>query len=312
VISRKVLFVLIAIVALSVGVVLVQLLSQARFTEGNAPSVTPSPLTEESFQFDGLMRTYLLHVPSSYDGKASVPLVIVLHGFPGLAAAKAPNSEAEAAGIAATTGFTEKSDKEGFIVVYPQGIAAQWHVGFGFFKGDVDDVGFINELISRLEQRYAIDPKRIYVVGFSNGAMMAYLVGAELSDKIAAIAPVAGTIGTVMDNTSEQIPEPSQPLSVIVFHGTADTSVPYEGGGYWGFISVTNSVIFWVRHDGCGMTPENETISYGKVIKIIYTGGINGTEVVLYTIIDGTHTWPITPISATDIIWDFFTSHPKK
>jgi polyhydroxybutyrate depolymerase len=286
VISKRVLFILLALVtALTIGVVAITFQPQAT-------------LSNESFKFDGLTRTYLLHVPLSYDGMTPTPLVIVLHGYTGTAA-----------GIEASTKFTAKSDKEGFIVVYPEGLSRRWNVGFGALEFSTDDVGFINELINRLEQKYNIDPNRIYVAGFSNGAMMADLLGAELSERIAAIAPVAGSIGAVMNNILECIPEPLQPVSVIVFHGTADTSVPYEGDRY---LSVAESVAFWVRHDGCSTNPQNETGSDGNVIKSVYTDGTNGTEVVLYTLIGYGHVWPATPINATDIIWDFFISHPKQ
>jgi polyhydroxybutyrate depolymerase len=289
VISRKVLFVLVAsVVVLSVGIVVIQLWPKG-------------PLSKESFQFDGLTRTYFIHVPPSYDGSTPVPLVIVLHGYTGTAE-----------GTAAMTAFTPKSDREGFIVVYPEGLNQRWNVGFGGLKFDTDDVGFINELINRLEQKYEINLSRIYVTGFSNGAMMSYLLGAELSDKIAAIAPVAGSIGSVTNNVLEQIPEPSYPVSAIVFHGTADTSVPYGGDG---FLSVAESIAFWVRNDECSLNPQNETSSNGQVIKSVYAGGAKGTEVVLYTLIDVSHVWPISPtyyIMATDIIWGFFESHPKQ
>jgi polyhydroxybutyrate depolymerase len=285
-ISKKILFVILAfVVVLFISILAIKLWPQAT-------------LSKESFVFDGLTRTYLVHVPSSYDDNVPTPLVLVLHGYTGTAEGMEP-----------LTGFTTKSDKEGFIVVYPQGLAQRWNVGFGTLKFDTDDVGFINELINRLEQKYKIDPNRIYVTGFSNGAMMAYLLGAALSDKIAAIAPVAGSIGAMMNNVLEIIPDPSQPVSVIVFHGTADTSVLYEGDG---FLSVAESVTFWVRHDGCSTTPQNETSSNGNVIKSVYTGSTNGTEVVLYTIVNLAHDWPTTPINATDIIWDFFISHPKQ
>ena len=287
-ISRKVLFALLALVIVfSTCIVVIEFWLQ----KANS---------SETFVFDGLTRTCYIHIPPSYDGTRPVPLVIVLHGYTG-----------NARGIESLTGFSAKADKEGFIAVYPEGVAQRWNVGFGMLKFDTDDVGFINELINRLEQKYKIDPKRIYVTGFSNGAMMSYLLGAELSDKIAAIAPVAGSIGS-MTYGLEQIPEPSQPVSVIGFHGTADTSVPYEGDG---FLSVAESVAFWVSHDGCFIIPQNETMSDGKVIISVYTGGANGTEVVLYTIIGLDHSWPrqtIGVIEATDIIWDFFASHPKQ
>ena len=287
-ISRKTLFVLLALVIIfSTGFVIIELWLQIANSG-------------ETFVFDGLRRIYYVHVPSSYDGTKPVPLVIVLHGYTG-----------NARGIESLTGFSAKADEEGFIVVYPEGVAQRWNVGFGRLKFDTDDVGFINELINRLEQKYVIDPNRIYVTGFSNGAMMAYLLGAELSDRIAAIAPVAGSIGS-MTYGLEQIPEPSQPVSVIVFHGTADTSVPYEGDG---FLSVAESVAFWVKCDGCSTIPQNETMSDRNVIISIYTGGANSTEVVLYTLVGLDHSWPrqtIGVIEATDIIWDFFASHPKQ
>jgi polyhydroxybutyrate depolymerase len=285
-ISQKILFIILAfVVVLSISVVAIKIWPQAA-------------LSKESFVFDGLTRTYLVHVPSSYDDNMPTSLVIVLHGYTGTAE-----------GMETLTGFTVKSDKEGFIVVYPQGLEQRWNVGFGSLKFNTDDVGFIDELINRLEQKYAIDPNRIYVTGFSNGAMMAYLLGAALSNKIAVIAPVAGSIGAITNNVLERIPEPSKPVSVIVFHGTADTSVLYEGDG---FLSVAESVAFWVNYDNCYKNPQNETSVNGQVIKSVYSGGINGTEVVLYTIVNLGHDWPTTPINATDIIWNFFISHPKQ
>ena len=243
-VQRRVLFVLLAAVAVfSVGVAAIRLWPQGE----------PSDV---SFVFDGLTRTCLVHVPSSYDDSVPTALVIVLHGYTGTAE-----------GMESLTGFNEKSDEEGFIVAYPQGLSQRWNVGFGSLKFDTDDVGFIDELIDRLEEKYAIDPNKVYVTGFSNGAMMSYLLGAELSDKIAAIAPVAGSIGS-MSNVLERIPDPSEPVSVVVFHGTADTSVLYEGDG---FLSVAESVAFWVEHDGCYVGPLNETMSDGNVVKSVYS-----------------------------------------
>lgn len=133
------------------------------------------------------------YLPPSYDGLSPVPLVIVLHG--GLA---------NAWSMEEVTDMSDKADKEGFIAAYPNGTGLlkdrffTWNVGFGFgyaWKNDVDDVGFTRELIQELEKEFEIDKKRVYVTGLSNGAMFSYLLGAELSDVIAAIAPVAGTIG---------------------------------------------------------------------------------------------------------------------
>ena len=284
-VQRRVLVVLFAVVAVSsVGIAVIRLWSQAESTD-------------VSFEFDGVTRTCIVHVPLSYNNSVPTALVLVLHGYTGTAEGMEP-----------LTRFNEKSDEEGFIVAYPQGLSQRWNVGFGSLKFDTDDVSFISELIDRLKEKYAVDPNKVYVTGFSNGAMMSYLLGAELSDKIAAIAPVAGSIGS-MTYGFERIPEPSESVSVVVFHGTADTSVLYEGDGYF---SVAESVAFWDECDGCYVRPLNETLADGNVIKSVYSGGEHNTEVILYTMIGLGHSWPTTPISATDVIWEFFATHPKQ
>jgi polyhydroxybutyrate depolymerase len=248
----------------------------------------------------------MIHIPQSYDGNSPTPLVISLHGYTG----NARSSEQ-------VTEFTEKSDKEGFIAVYPEGIGQSWNGPYccgEAYSSNVDDIGFIRKLISRLEQEYKIDPDRIYVAGFSNGAIMAYRLAAELSDKIAAIAPVAGSIGGKFNGNAplQKIAEPLNPVSVVIFHGTNDTSIYYYGGlssnGLFS-LSVAESTSFWVNHDGCAETPQTETSPDGNIVKDVYAGGKNGTEVVLYTLVGFGHNWPAT---ATDIIWDFFVSHPKQ
>ncbi len=134
-------------------------------------------------------RTYLLHLPLAFDGKRSLPLVVVLHGGGG-----------NAPGAVDMTGFSEKADKEGFVVVYPNGSGRlknrllTWNSGncCGYaLDSSADNVGFIRVLIDELEKTRAIDPKRVYATGMSNGGMMTYRLACELSDKIAAAAPVA-------------------------------------------------------------------------------------------------------------------------
>jgi polyhydroxybutyrate depolymerase len=190
----------------------------------------------------------------------------------------------------------------------------------------VDDVGFVRELIRRLGDQYPIDRKRIYATGLSNGAMLAYRLGCELAGEIAAIAPVAGALNA-------EACAPSEPVSVIVFHGTADEHVLYEGGaGGKQFPgakprvdrSVAHGVSTWVRADACPPVPQTETI--GTVTKQSYANCRNGTEVVLYTIAGQGHAWPggipgirngnvdlpTRDISATNLMVDFFLAHPKR
>jgi polyhydroxybutyrate depolymerase len=268
----------------------------------------------------GHERTYLLHLPQAYDGKRLLPLVIVLHGGGG-----------NARNAVGMTGFSAKADREGFVAVYPNGSGRlktrllTWNSGncCGYaLDNDVDDVGFIRALIDELERTRAIDPKRVYATGMSNGGMMTYRVGCELSDKIAAIAPVAGALN--VENC-----QPMSPVSVIAFHGTADEHVLYDGGAPIRKVdpharvdkSVAYAMSFWVKDDGCSATPQRS--EKGSIRTETYGGGKDGTEVVLYTVVGGGHGWPggraylagtepTKEISATDLMWDFFVRHPKK
>ena len=286
----------------------------------------------ESLIYQGHTRTYLLHVPPNYDGNTPVPLVIVLHGGGG-------NAE----NIEEVTSFSDLADRDGFLVVYPDGTGKldyrllTWNGGFCCsyaLENNVDDVGFIRALIHHLQQNYSINASRIYATGISNGGIMSYRLGAELSDILAAIAPVAGSIG---GQASEQeslwrIPEPRSSLSVIIFHGTHDTRIPYDGGrptendtkGAYSYLSVNESVSFWVTYNACETPPERNISISDTIITDTYTGGKNNSSVVLYTIINGTHSWPggskgwnggdepTMQLSATEIIWEFFNDHPKR
>src|SRR5208283_5330998 len=234
-------------------------------------------------------------------------------------------------GAARLTGNSEKADQEGFVVAYPNGSGRlktrllTWNSGncCGYaMDQNVDDVGFIRALIDELVKTRAIDPRRVYVTGMSNGGMMTYRLGCELSDKIAAIAPVAGALNV-------EACQPANPVSVIIFHGTADEHVLYNGGEPIKKVdrharvdkSVSYAVSFWVKHDGCSETPQRS--EKGSVRTDIYGGGKGGAEVVLYTVNGGGHAWPggqayllgtepTREISATDLMWDFFVRHPKK
>jgi polyhydroxybutyrate depolymerase len=273
-----------------------------------------------SLKVGGSERTYLLHLPPIYEGKHSLPLVIVLHGGGG-----------NAPGAVRMTGFSEKADKEGFVVVYPNGSGRlknrllTWNsgncCGYALDK-NVDDVGFIGALIDELVKTRAIDSKRVYVTGMSNGGMMTYRLACELSDKIAAAAPVAGALN--LENC-----QPTHPVSMVIFHGTADEHVLYDGGEPLQKAdthrrvdkSVSYAVAFWVKHNGCSETPQRE--EKGAIRTEIYRGGKEGTEVALYAVKGGGHAWPggesyllgaepTREISATDLMWEFFVRHPKK
>jgi polyhydroxybutyrate depolymerase len=263
-----------------------------------------------TLDLDGRTRTYHLHVPPGYDGKTPAPLVLVLHG-----AGQSPASAEKMSGLSA------KADQENFLVVYPSGTGLlrsmpTWNSGAccGYaMKNNVNDVAFLGALINKLEQEYAVDRKRVFVTGISNGGMMSYRLACELADTIAAIAPVEGAQDTPC--------HPSSPLSVVIFHGTADRLVPFHGGttpfpigSQRSDTPVADTVSFWVREDGCLPVPRQEET--GVLRADLYSGCKEGTAVELYAIPGGHHSWPGTrtsgnDVAATDLIWSFFSTHPK-
>ncbi|VVB62294.1 Esterase PHB depolymerase [uncultured archaeon] len=292
------------------------------------------------------IRSYLLHVPPNYDGSKPVPLVFILDGNGGYSFLY-PFAYFFRNNIEFYTNFSQKADEKGFIVVYPiqkvlldtgfgpyvyTGKLRPFYLTYGWdfeyyphwvFKY-VDDMGFIRKLIDTMKQKFNINSSKIYVAGISDGGFMAYSVATYLSDIIAAIAPVAGSIGYGYfgEYPMYYTPPPKNPVSVIAFHGTADVNVPYDNNtsnGQWKNPSVNELIAFWVEYNGCIPTPEIWTSESGKIIRRTYTNGENATEVVLYTTVGGGHCWPGNPmdnpdseISATNLIWEFFEAHPKQ
>jgi len=258
-------------------------------------------------------RTYFVHLPPAHDGSRPMPMVLVLHG-----ATESPE------GVERLSGMSEKADKEKFIAVYPRGTGRlnpapmpTWNSGncCGYAQqNNVDDVAFLRKLIEKLEKDYRVDPLRIFVTGISNGGMMSYRLACELSDTIAAAAPVEGAQNLDC--------HPSNPVSIIVFHGTGDRLVPFEGGTTPFQLgpkrkdtSVAEAIAFWVKQDGCSAAPKHE--ENPELHRDVYTGCKNGTGVELYAIQGGRHIWPGSQLSgnaipATDMMWTFFSRHPKQ
>jgi polyhydroxybutyrate depolymerase len=265
----------------------------------------------------GQERTYLVHIPKGYDPKKPTPVVLALHGA-------AMNGSM----MVWFSGLNKKSDEAGFIVVYPSGTGigpfCTWNAG-NFGAKTADDVAFIGKLLDDLVSVVSVDEKRVFACGMSNGGMMCYRLAAELSERIAAIAPVAGTIA--IDEST-----PKRPVPVIHFHGTKDNLVPFEvAKGKKSFPKlkdVEESILTWVKLNGCEPEPTTDTLSNDgdetKVTRKIYGGGKDGSEVVLIVIEDGGHTWPgqqppvgfigksAKNISANDLMWEFFQKHPMK
>lgn len=271
---------------------------------------------------DDLERTAIVHIPPTYSPEKPIPVVLAIHGY-----------AMRATAMIGFSGLNETADEKGFVVVYPNGTGPKpllsWNAG-GFGDGlgtRAEDVEFFNLLLDDVCSIIHVDKKRIYACGMSNGGMMCYRLAAEMSHRIAAIAPVAGTMPNVEVN-------PERPVSVIHFHGTSDKLVPYnmddEGGRFWLRLkSVADSIQSWVQLDGCKDKPTSVDVlskpeDEMKVTRQTYGPGKDGTEVVLVTIEGGGHTWPgqVPPfrmlgestmsISANQLIWEFFEKHPLK
>ncbi|HVT10965.1 MAG TPA: PHB depolymerase family esterase [Fimbriimonadaceae bacterium] len=268
------------------------------------PHVAPGRYVK-TIQEGSIQRSYILRTPKGYDNKRKVPLVLMFHGL---------GSSAEEA--ESFTGLTLKAEKEGFILVIPNGTPGigdmkGWNTGFlDLGSKDVDDVKFTTDILDQVEHDLYIDDKRVFVAGHSNGAMMAYDLGSALSGRIAAIAVVSGSVGI----GDKRVPGPTSPVSAIIFHGKADQMVAYDSSSsaLLQAISAPESAKWWAEKDGCG--PMTETRRGNDVVLDDYRNGKGSSEVELVTIVKGDHAWPDgtrTPVAAADLIWSFFKAHPK-
>ena len=258
-----------------------------------------------SVPFAGLIRTALVHVPASYVPTQPVMLVMNFHGFTSDGLQEAVLSRMNAS-----------SDAHGYIAVYPYGVASSFNAGkccgTAWVDG-VDDVGFVKALLQSIAGDYCVDPARVYATGLSNGGFLSHRLGCEMADTFAAIAPVAGVLALAACN-------PTRPMPVMHFHGTADTLVPYDGNPAQNFPDVASTFAAWAKRDGCVGQP-TETFRKLDAHCATYATCAAGATVTLCTIDGGGHTWPggtpipslgyTTPnLSATDAMWDFFKKNP--
>ncbi len=266
---------------------------------------------------DGLTREYVLHIPSTYSGEEAIPLLFNFHGLTSNALDQDLYSQLPA-----------KAAEVGFVLVTPQGTLNAG--GFTHWNSsqlpdpEPDDVAFISELLNVLESQLCIDSARVFSTGISNGGGMSSQLACSLSDRIAAIAPVAGV--SFFESTCS-----SRPVPVIAFHGTEDLLISLG--------PIENTVIpAWAAHNGCTSLIEQNPVPGTVGVRLLrYEDCDQGATVELYVIFDadpetpgeqgGGHAWPgstvVLPppwdqilglaspeISANDLMWDFFLAHP--
>ena len=268
-------------------------------------------VTTEILIHNNIERSYILYIPSNYDGINSVPLVLNLHGYSSNAGQQLIYSE-----------FYEIADTEGFILIHPEGTVD--NMGFQFWNSgyfsEVDDIGFLSTLIDTISSEYNINTNRVYSTGMSNGGFMSYRLACDLNDKIAAIASVTGSMSTSQINTCN----PINPVPIMQIHGTLDPTVLYNGGS--GIEAIDDVISFWVNFNNCNTEPIFNNIDDVNLIDLctaehyIYENGNNDTSVELYKIINGGHTWPGAAIplagnntnqdfNASQVIWQFFNQY---
>ncbi|EHB58997.1 putative esterase [Mycolicibacterium rhodesiae JS60] len=266
-----------------------------------AAQAPASPDPPGAMTFGGIQRTYLLHVPAGLEHPNG--LVLNLHG----GNQTGPKQSAQ-------TNFNAVADRHGFVVAYPNGIDLSWADGRGASKPDrqgVDDVGFLAALIGRLTRDYRIPPGRVFVTGMSAGAFMTNRLACERADLVAAIAPVAGTLGSGVQCN------PSKPVAVLAVHGTGDSVVRYTGGRMIGrggastVVAAPTMADRWLAFDHCPPAVQ-APIPGGE--RLSTTGCAAGTEVAFVTIDGWGHTWPVAPkarFDASAAIGQFFAAHSR-
>lgn len=300
---------------------------------------------EFTLEHGGMSRRYIVYLPQSYTGAEAMPVIVNLHGGGG-----------NANGVNAMSLMNATADDHGFIVVYPEGAGvrilgktiAAWNTGTDERIAHVDDIGFIAAVIEKVKTDFSVDSTRIYATGMSNGAQMAYALACELSDTIAAIAPI-GAQGVFTSCTAKR------PVPIIHFHGTEDPCAPYDGGTCGGCIqkyfknvlgiemqqtqfqceAVPEHIKKWVARNRIKDLSSRVVHENGSARCIAY-GKDEPGEVVLCSIAGAGHTWPGgaygTPcedgmdkmkckewisvvgglshdVSANELMWEFFQRH---
>jgi polyhydroxybutyrate depolymerase len=273
---------------------------------------------------DGVTRTYILHVPASYQATQPSAAVLLLHGGGGSA------STIGAATSNTGGGFNAFADLKGFIAIYPDSVSGNWDDGRETITQRTNDVAFINALLDAVAKDYSLDTKRVFASGISNGGMMTQRLACELPGRLAAIAAVAANMPSALTAGCN----PTQPVPVALFSGDADPLMPFSGGMVVGNIggsvlSATDTAAFWANKQAAALSQTtalpNTDLTDGTTTDLFSYTGAGNAEVAFYRINGGGHTWPggtqyasqlligkvSKDFSANEAMWSFFLRHAK-
>lgn len=304
------------------GLFIILIFIYPAFTQKEPLSIT-SGIHYQSINYKNRQREYIIYLPDGYNKSKQYPVILNFHGGGGNASNHMRYGDMNAI-----------ADKYGFIVVYPDGTGAAlmpklktWNSGDNCCgkarKINSDDVGFTSAIIDDIEKKFNANPNRIYSTGMSNGAMMSYRLACELSGKIAAIAPVSGTLNLTTCS-------PKRPVPILHFHGMEDQNCRFDGGigknsiSKANFKSVPYSIDTWKKINQCS----NETViiyQKGQATCYKFESCKGKADVILCKIKGMGHTWPgvktklpelLGPnsfdINASETMWDFFKHRTLK
>jgi polyhydroxybutyrate depolymerase len=279
-------------------------------TTSTAPACTAKPHTpgqfSQTFEFQGVARTYQIYVPRLYVATTRVPLVFDFHGFGSNAIEQMVYGN-----------FKPLADRNDFLIVAPDGQGANRHFNLSGEKGLQNDVAMVLALLDHIEATLCVDAARVYSTGMSDGGAMTSVLACVASNRFAAFGPVAVQLSPPSCGT--------HPVAMVAFHGTADAVVPYNGGkvnccGGAVVASTPKAMAGWAAHDHCAAKFTDVRLGT-EVERRTWSGCTATSNVVLYSIDGGGHTWPgsipvarlgmtTQQIDASATIWAFFLAHP--
>ncbi len=257
-------------------------------------------------------RPYEVFVPTKYNSAAPMPLVVMLHGYTLTGALQEDYFKLQ-----------PLAEERGFLYVHPDGTQAAgdgahfWNATdacCNFHASNVDDSAYLLSIIEEVQHKYNVDPKRIFLMGHSNGGFMSHRMACDHADKIAAIASLAGAMWNDVSKCS-----PSSPINVLQIHGTDDELVRYAGGIFAArFPSAEVTTADWAKLEGCDAQPVVQPLTLdldrelpgAETTSYVYSGCTAGGSATLWSIAGGKHSPHLSDTFSAQVI-DYLFAHPK-